>query len=54
MPMLFWLHGLKSCHSHDVTALLKNSLVVESALQFVTLYEDPTACSSRRRFALAA
>jgi hypothetical protein len=54
MPMLFWLHGLKSCHSHDVTALLKKSLVVESARQFVTLYEDPTACSSRRRFALAA
>jgi hypothetical protein len=41
MPMLFWLHGLKSCHSHDVTVLFKKSLVVESARQFVTLYEDP-------------
>jgi hypothetical protein len=43
MPMLFWLHGLKSCHTHDVTALLKTSLVVESARQFVTLYEKPAA-----------
>ncbi len=43
VSMLFWLHGLKSCHTYDITALLKESLVVESARQFVTLYEDPVA-----------
>jgi hypothetical protein len=43
IPMLFWLHGLQSCHTHDVTALLKKSLVVEAARQFVTRYEKPTA-----------
>jgi hypothetical protein len=43
VSMLFWLHGLKFCHTYDVTALLNKSLVVESAWQFVTLYEDPVA-----------
>jgi hypothetical protein len=43
IPLLFWLHGLKSCHTHDVTALLQKALVVEAARQFVTLYEKPAA-----------
>lgn len=43
VSMLFWLHGLKSCHTYDVTALLQPALVVESARQFVTLYADPAA-----------
>src|SRR6516162_5220814 len=40
VPVLFWLHGLHSCHTHDVTALLKKALVVESARQFIALFED--------------
>src|SRR5215475_3381548 len=43
VPMLFWLHGMQVCHTHDVRALLKKSLVVESARQLIALFEDPTA-----------
>jgi SAM-dependent methyltransferase len=38
VPMLFWLHGLDSCDSYDVTPLLKERLVVETARQLVDHY----------------
>ena len=35
VPMLFWLHGLGSCDTYDITPLLKQRLVTESARQLV-------------------
>jgi len=37
LPMLFWLNGQKHCDTYDNQLLLKDSLVVESARQFVAL-----------------
>jgi SAM-dependent methyltransferase len=37
LPILFWLNGQKQCDTYDNQRLLKDSLVVESARQFVAL-----------------
>jgi SAM-dependent methyltransferase len=40
LPMLFWLNGQEQCDTYDNQQLLKDSLVVESARQFVALYRS--------------
>jgi hypothetical protein len=50
VPMLFWLHGLDSCDSYDITRLLKERLVIESARQLVAHYSrhgDTAGCRIR-------
>ena len=37
LPILFWLNGQRQCDTYDNQRLLKDSLVVESARQFVAL-----------------
>jgi SAM-dependent methyltransferase len=38
LPLIFWLYGQEECHTYDISRLLKNSLVVTSAIQIVDLF----------------
>jgi hypothetical protein len=47
VPLLFWLYGQETCHSYDVTRLLRPSLVVMAARQLVEMAADPKSALSQ-------
>ncbi|MBI3415672.1 MAG: class I SAM-dependent methyltransferase [Verrucomicrobia bacterium] len=54
VPVVFWLNGLRACHTYDLTNLLDAKLMQKAMAELAKLCADPASLKSHRPFTLRA